>query len=106
MADDKTPAKKTTEKSTASAAGKKLVARVALKGDFDAHDGLGVAMQEIPAGNTFSTDDAKLAKQLIDQGYAKSAKDAATDEDDAPAASGSAPTKVETTDKNDGKKQQ
>ena len=43
MADDKTPAKKTTEKSTASAAGKKLVARVALKGDFDAHDGLGVA---------------------------------------------------------------
>lgn len=98
MADEKTTAKKTTEKTTASAAGKKLVARVALKGDFDAHDGLGSAMQEIPAGNTFSTDDAKLAKQLIDQGYAKSAKDAAKEDADVPEASGgSAPPKVETT---------
>ncbi|WNO28867.1 hypothetical protein [Clavibacter phage 33] len=99
MADDK----KTTK---AAAAGKKLVARVALKGDFDVLDGLGTAMQEVPAGTEFTTDDAKLQKQLIDNGYAKSAKDAAKDEDDAPAASGSAPTKVETTDKNDGKKQQ
>lgn len=101
MADDT----KKTEKTTKAAAGKKLVARVALKGDFDALDGLGTAMQEIPAGNEFSTSDAKLQKQLIDQGYAKpkSAKD--DDEDEAPAGSGSAPPKVETTDKNDGKKQ-
>lgn len=96
MADDKTTAKKTTEKTTASAAGKKLVARVALKGDFDAHDGLGVAMQEIPAGNTFSTDDAKLAKSLVEQGFAKSLKDAAKDDEVLDASGGSVPPKVET----------
>lgn len=94
MAEDKTPAKKTT-----SAAGKKLVARVALKGDFDAHDGLGTAMQEIPAGNTFSTEDAKLEKHLIDEGYAKTLKDAAKGEEVLNPSGGSAPPKVEVGDK-------
>lgn len=92
MADD-------TKKTKAAAAGKKLVARVALKGDFDAQDGLGVALQEIPAGQAFTTDDAKLAKSLVDQGYAKSARDAEKDEDETVAVGGSAPPKVETTDK-------
>lgn len=101
MADDT----KKTEKTAKAAAGKKLIARVALKGDFDALDGLGAAMQEIPAGTAFTTDDAKLAKSLIDQGYAKSAKDADKEEDEALAGTGSVPPKVENTDKNDGKKQ-
>lgn len=99
MADDKknTPTEKAAKKPLA--AGKKLIARVALKGDFAAEDGLGVALQEIQAGQKFSTDDAKLQQQLIDQGYAKLAKDADKEEEEAPATSGSTPPKVESTDK-------
>lgn len=97
MADD-------TKKNTKAAAGKALVARVALKGDFDALDGLGTAMQEIPAGTKFSTDDTKLAKSLVDQGYAKSAKDADKDEEETVDGSGSNPPKIETTETGDGKK--
>lgn len=104
MADNKNPTAtdKSTEKAATAAAvkkstSKKLIARVALKGDFDAQDGFGSAMQEIQAGKPFTTDDAKLAKQLIEQGYAKSAKDADKEEDEALAGSGSVPPKVETT---------
>jgi hypothetical protein len=84
----------------------KFVARVALKGDFDAEDGLGTALQEVPAGQKAGTDDKKLYDSLIEQGYAKSVKDAAKDEDEAVAVSSdpkSAP-KVESTDKQSGKK--
>ncbi len=58
----------------------KFIARVALKGDFDLDDGLGVAQQEVEAGHKASTDDKKLFDSLIEQGYAKKAS--ARDEDD------------------------
>ena len=78
----------------------KFVARVALKGDFDAEDGLGTALQEVQAGTKAGTDDKKLYDSLLEQGYIKSTKDAAKEEDEAPAASSSPSTapKVESTD--------
>ena len=83
----------------------KFVARVALKGDFEAEDGLGVSMQEIAAGQKGSTDDKKLFDSLLEQGYIKTAKDAAKEEDEAPATSSSASAapKVETSDKSGSK---
>lgn len=78
----------------------KFVARVALKGDFDAEDGLGTALQEVQAGTKAGTDDKKLYDSLLEQGYIKSAKDAAKEEDEAPAASSNPSTapKVESID--------
>lgn len=78
----------------------KFVARVALKGDFDAEDGLGTALQEVQAGTKAGTDDKKLYDSLLEQGYIKPAKDAAKEEDEAPAASSnpSAAPKVESAD--------
>ena len=76
----------------------KFVARVALKGDFDAEDGLGTALQEVPAGQKAGTDDKKLYDSLIEQGYAKSVKDAAKEDDEAPAASDAKAPAVKTAD--------
>lgn len=52
----------------------KFIAKINVKGDFDAEDGLGVAQQEIPAGQAASTDDKKLFDQMVEQGYIKPAK--------------------------------
>ncbi|MGH8074289.1 MAG: hypothetical protein ACREO4_09465 [Lysobacter sp.] len=52
----------------------KFIAKVNVKGDFDADDGLGTAMQEVPAGQKASTDDKKLYDSMIEQGYIKAAK--------------------------------
>lgn len=60
----------------------KFIAKVNVKGDFDAEDGLGAAQQEVEAGQTASTDDKKLYDSLIEQGYAKPAKGGKADEDE------------------------
>jgi hypothetical protein len=80
----------------------KFVARIALRGDFDGEDGLGVAQQEIAAGQKGSTDDKKLYDSLLEQGYIRTQKEAAKAEEDAPAVSSSASAapKVETGDGN------
>lgn len=72
----------------------KFIAKINLKGDFDAEDGLGVAMQEIAAGTKASTDDKKLYDSLIAQGYAKSTTKKGEEEDDGTDASQSDPTKA------------
>lgn len=74
----------------------KFVAKVALKGDFDAEDGLGVAMQEIAAGQKASTEDKALFDLMIEQGHAKAA--GARDDEEVAASADNGP-KVETTDK-------
>ena len=76
----------------------KFVAKVSLKGDFDAEDGLGVAQQEIAAGQVGTTEDKKLYDSLIEQGYAKAA--GAKDDEEVAASVDNGP-KVETTDKSD-----
>lgn len=82
----------------------KFIAKINLKGDFEADDGLGVVQQEIEAGQPGSTDDKKLYDSLLEQGYIKSAKDAAKEEAEEPAASTSKPPPVKSTDKTDDKK--
>lgn len=77
----------------------KFIAKINLKGDFETDDGLGIAQQEIAAGQPASTDDKKLYDQLIEQGYAKSAKDAAKEEAEEPAASDTKAPAVKSTDK-------
>ena len=72
----------------------KFIAKVALKGDFDAEDGLGVAQQEIAAGQKGSTEDEALFKMLIDNGYAK-APTAKDDEEEVAVSADNGP-KVET----------
>lgn len=82
----------------------KFIAKINLKGDFETDDGLGVAQQEIEAGQPGSTDDKKLYDSLLEQGYIKSAKDAAKEEAEEPAASTAKPPPVKSTDKTDDKK--
>lgn len=74
----------------------KFIAKVALKGDFDVEDGLGVAMQEVQAGQKASTEDKKLFDHLIEQGYARVPS---TKDDEEVAASADNGPKVETTEK-------
>lgn len=76
----------------------KFIAKINLKGDFDAEDGLGVAQQEIPAGTAASTDDKALYESLIAQGYARSAKEAKDDGEEKAASEAKAPA-VKTSDK-------
>jgi len=73
-----------------------FIAKVAVKGDFDAEDGLGVAAQEIAAGQRASTDDKALYDLLVDEGHVKPAskKGANEDEDEEVAASKSKPPPV------------
>ena len=77
----------------------KFIAKVNIKGDFEADDSLGTAQQEIAAGQLGITEDKKVYDQLIEQGYAKSAKDAAKEEAEEPAASDSKAPAVKSTDK-------
>lgn len=65
----------------------KFIAKINVKGDFDAEDGLGVAQQEVAAGQTASTDDKKLYDQMIEQGYIKPAKAGKGEDDEEVAAS-------------------
>lgn len=64
-----------TEKAVSVKAGSKLIAKIALKGDFTLEnaddDGLGSRVIEVSEGDVFTTEDAKLAQRLVDQGYAK-----------------------------------
>lgn len=60
----------------------KFIAKINLKGDFDAEDGLDTAQQEIAAGTAASTDDKKLYDSLIAQGYAKPVSKKGEEEDD------------------------
>lgn len=77
----------------------KFVAKINIKGDFEADDGLGTAQQEIAAGQIGITEDKKLYDSLIEQGYAKSLKDAAKEEAEEPAASDAKAPAVKSTDK-------
>ena len=85
----------------------KFIAKVNLKGDFDADDGLGAAQQEVAAGTQASTDDKKLYDSLVSQGYAKAVGKKGEEEDDGTDKSQSDPTKapaVKTGDKTGGDK--
>jgi hypothetical protein len=53
------------------AKGTRLIAKIALKGDFELDDGLGVNQIEVAAGDVFTTHDAELAKKLVERNYAK-----------------------------------
>lgn len=85
----------------------KFIAKINVKGDFDAEDGLGVAQQEIAAGQTASMEDKKLYDQMVEQGYikpAKAGKGAAEDDEEVATSDASKAPAVKTSDKTGGKK--
>ncbi len=76
-----------------------FVARVAVTGDFEGEDGLGVEQQEIAAGKRGSTEDKKLFDSMVEQGYIKPVKKGGKDDEEegeVPQPSGTKPPAVRT----------
>lgn len=69
------------DKKPAKAKGTRLIAKIAIKGDFDIEDGLGVNNIEVSNGQVFVCHDADLAAKLLANNYAKKPGAKAADDD-------------------------